>query len=380
MVSYCPTNRGYRRALRAVMCCAAVLWQAACTRVPAADSTPKELMRMESAPPLASAETPHAVLAEGGDSATRAEFRNVYFHMTPDVVLRIRYLRGAMVATSSGQPVVFDNKSSFVIDIDSAQVGLTPTNLEHLMNGYVFAYRGAPLRKLRFSVDGEKLVQSGIMHKVVDIPFQITAALSITPEGRIRIHPTAIQIFDVDGMGLMKALGITLDRLLDLRKAKGVTVDGNDLLLKPDSLLPPPAIAGRVVAVRVAGGEVVQVFGDSPRASANNQRPLAPLDSSAANYMRFMGGTLRFGKLFMVQADMQIIDSDPRDPFDFSIDDYNRQLVAGYSKNTPAGGLKVYMPDLEDALTTGFRGQGSGGKGTDRGQGAARGAERSTLR
>ena len=79
---------------------------------------------------------------------------------------------------------------------------------------------------------------------------------------------------------------------------------------------------------------------------------LGTLDSSAVNYMRFKGGTLRFGKLFMVHADMQIIDSDPHDPFDFSIDEYNRQLVAGYSRNTLDGALKVYMPDLKATKAT----------------------------
>jgi hypothetical protein len=126
-------------------------------------------------------------------------------------------------------------------------------------------------------------------------------------------------------------------------------VQGNDLLLAPDSLLPPPAISGRVVAARVENGEVVQIFGGGAGGAPAATRALAPLDSAAANYMRFSGGTLRFGKLFMVHADMQIIDADAHDPFDFSIDEYNRQLVAGYSKNTLAGGLKVYMPDLGDA-------------------------------
>lgn len=62
--------------------------------------------------------------------------------------------------------------------------------------------------------------------------------------------------------------------------------------------------------------------------------------------MYFAGGTLHFGKLFMVHADMQIVDLNPADPFDFSIDRYNDQLVAGYSKNRPDLGIEVYMPDI----------------------------------
>jgi hypothetical protein len=59
-------------------------------------------------------------------------------------------------------------------------------------------------------------------------------------------------------------------------------------------------------------------------------------------------GDIRFGKLTMSDADLQLIDADPRDPFDFFPAHYDVQLVAGYSKNTPAKGLKTYMPDYGD--------------------------------
>ena len=58
--------------------------------------------------------------------------------------------------------------------------------------------------------------------------------------------------------------------------------------------------------------------------------------------------TLRFGKLTMRDTDLLLVDKDPKDAFDFSPERYNAQLVAGYSKNTPAHGLIVYMPDLVD--------------------------------
>jgi hypothetical protein len=61
--------------------------------------------------------------------------------------------------------------------------------------------------------------------------------------------------------------------------------------------------------------------------------------------MAYRGGILRFGRLTMNNVDMQLIDADPRDPFDFYPDHYNEQLVAGYSKTTSTGGLRVYMPD-----------------------------------
>lgn len=296
---------------------------------------------------LVVAPPPADARATARNAGTAAEFHDVDFHVASDIVLRIHYLRGTMRSRTPGAAVVFDDKRSFVIDIDAAEVGLTTSDLAHLMNEHVFAYHGAPLSHLSFATRGGELVQRGVMHKVVNIPFEITAAVSVTPAGLLRIHPTTIRIFSVNGRGLMKALGITLQKLLDLRRATGVHVEGNDLLLDPDSVLPAPAIEGRVTAVRVQGNELVQVFGDSAAWAESRAAPIAPLDSSARNDMRFRGGTLRFGKLFMVQSDMEIIDADPGDPFDFSIDDYNRQLVAGYSRSTADGGLKVYMPDLD---------------------------------
>ena len=50
----------------------------------------------------------------------------------------------------------------------------------------------------------------------------------------------------------------------------------------------------------------------------------------------------------MSGTDLELIDKDPSDPFDFSVAHYNDMLVAGYSKNLPRLGLRTYMPDYND--------------------------------
>jgi hypothetical protein len=45
----------------------------------------------------------------------------------------------------------------------------------------------------------------------------------------------------------------------------------------------------------------------------------------------------------MQDTDMVLIDMNPEDPFDFFLDHYKEQLVAGYTKTTPSFGLRVYM-------------------------------------
>jgi hypothetical protein len=63
------------------------------------------------------------------------------------------------------------------------------------------------------------------------------------------------------------------------------------------------------------------------------------------NVMYFRGGTLRMGKLLMIDSDMEVVDLDPADPFSFFIDRYNDQLVAGFERNTADYGLIVHMKD-----------------------------------
>jgi hypothetical protein len=75
------------------------------------------------------------------------------------------------------------------------------------------------------------------------------------------------------------------------------------------------------------------------------------LPFKAESYVYHRGGVLRFGKLTMTDSDLELVNDPPHSPFDFSLPDYNRQLVAGYSKNTVMHGLIVFMPDLS-ALPT----------------------------
>jgi hypothetical protein len=77
--------------------------------------------------------------------------------------------------------------------------------------------------------------------------------------------------------------------------------------------------------------------------------------------MYHRGGVLRFGKLTMSDADLEIVSESQHTPFEFSLADYNRQLTAGYSKNTISHGLIVFMRDFsqlgnEDALKVGTMG------------------------
>jgi len=284
-----------------------------------------------SRPPLATSSSP----------TTQVEMRNVDFYVDPEIVLHIHRLRGT-IRSKGGGPVMFDDKRSLVIHLATGEVGLTASDITALLNKYVFAYKGAPLSGLRVTIAGSQIVLTGILHKVAALPFTIRAEVSATPDGHIRMHPVQTKIIGLGVTRLMRGLGMSLEKLVDLSKARGASAKGNDIYLAPDSILPPPAIEGRVTVVRIVGNEMVQTFGGE-----GTPAQLSIPDPSQHNFMFYRGGTLRFGKLLMLDAEMQIVDLDPADPFRFNLDRYNEQLIAGYSRTLPDLGLEVYMRDID---------------------------------
>jgi len=275
---------------------------------------------------------------------TREVMKNVDFHADDLLVYRIRTIRGSLLRRYKSTPPVFDDKRSFILQIDSAVIGIRMDTLANLMNSYVFAYPGAPLKNFHFSTEGNQLKASGTVHKLMDLPFEIKGIPSATADGKIRVHPTSIKMGGLPVKGFLHLFGVEMDDVIKAREARGLRFDDNDLIIDPEHIAPPPMIRGKVTAVQIVGDEVIQVFGGSKQLSEPEIVRLAN-SRSGGNYVYYRGGTLRFGKLTMTNADMKIYDANPKDPFDFSIDHYNRQLVAGYSKSTPRYGLVAYVPD-----------------------------------
>ena len=273
------------------------------------------------------------------------EMKNVRLHVDDGIVLDVTRLRGTMVSRDEKAPPVFDDPRSYVMHVQTAEISMDMASLQNLMNRHVFAYQGSPLRSLTVEPDGQRLKMKGKLHKGVDIPISTTASVSTTEDGRMRLHVESIKAVGVPAKGLLDLFGLKLDDVVDIKKRRGVDVQDNDIVLSAGQILPPPEIVGKLTRVVVQGNRLMQTFDDpgEPRPAR-----LTLPSPGARNYVYFGGGTITFGKLTMRDADLQLIDMDPADPFDFFPARYSAQLVAGYSKNTPAKGLKTYMPDFDD--------------------------------
>jgi len=270
--------------------------------------------------------------------AVQVDMRNVVYHFTDQVTVHILQLHGLVLPTQRERLPVLDDIQSFTFAIHFAEIAIGMDALSYVMNQYVFAAPDAPIKDVTVTTAGNSIKVQGKLHTKGDIPFETEGTAVATPEGHIRIHTHKVSVAHVSVKGLMDLLGLQIAQLINTDKVRGVRLDGNDLILDPALLLPPPRITGRVTEVQVQGDHILQVFGTKPPAGATS-----PYNG---NYMAYRGAQLRFGKLTMSDTDLVLIDMDPQDPFDFFLEHYKEQLVAGYAKTTPDFGLRVFVRDF----------------------------------
>jgi hypothetical protein len=268
------------------------------------------------------------------------EMRNVDLHLTPGIAVQIHHLRGRFVAEGARQIPYLDDPTSYSVTIDTGEVAIDLASLNAMMTRTLQGHSNVSGLKITIDEEG-RLRQKGTVKKGIPVPFDVKAQTSVTADGKIRVHSESVKGFGVPVNPLLKAFGIEMDDLLKVDPGRGVSVQGNDLILDPTRLLPPPAMHGTITAVRIEHNAMVQTFG------SGTPQPLSPRATSK-NFIYWRGGQLTFGKLTMAETDLELIDEDPKDAFDFSVDKWNEQLVAGYSKVTPQRGLKAHMPDYND--------------------------------
>jgi hypothetical protein len=209
--------------------------------------------------------------------AVRAEIRGVHLRVAEGVVLEIRSLRGGLVPTEEGSYPVFDDPTSFAVAIEDAEIAMSPESLAALLNGYVFAYDGAPFSELTIELteDG-KVFEKGQMNKAGGVPFTMLGSLGVTDEGDVKIEPEELHTAGLPVENLLDFFGVELDQVVETRESRGVRIDEDTLILDPERTLPSPRMRGRVTGVRVEGNRIVQRFGGGGGLRCRFPAPHAP--------------------------------------------------------------------------------------------------------
>jgi len=285
---------------------------------------------------------------EASRQPVEVDMANVDLHITTNVTLHIKQMRGRF--TPVDRDVAYlDDKRSYGVFVDSGEVAIDLASLNALMARSMSGNK-SNVDKLQVSIKDGTLRQQGVIDSAINVPFTATSVVSATPDGRIRVSTKSVRGFGLPLRPVMSLFRIKMDNLVKTAPGSGVETDGNDLIVDPGVVIPAPSVRGRLTSVRIEGNQMVQTFGAaSARPSApkgGKGQPMQP--SLSPNHIYWRGSQLSFGKLTMTETDLELVDLDPKDAFDFSVDDWNAQLVAGYSKTLPNRGLRAYMPDYND--------------------------------
>ncbi|WP_446743587.1 hypothetical protein [Silvibacterium acidisoli] len=271
--------------------------------------------------------------------AVHVEMKNGLFHVLDDVTVRVPKMDGWMVPRDS-QTVSLDEVQSFTLQIVSGETRLRDDQLARLANEYVLPHSESPLSDLQLHFEDGMIVVKGHLKKKLGLPFEGKATVSLAGASRIRLHFTDITVAGIIKKGVLDALGIKLSKVAQPKRGWKYQVQDDDIILPLLSIFPPPKVLGKLTSVRIEGQELVQVFGPSGSS-------VEPPAFNAPNYIYFRGGRMRFGKLTMEDVDLELVDKDPSNYFDFSLAHYHEQLEAGYSRSLADMGLIVFVPDYE---------------------------------
>jgi hypothetical protein len=264
--------------------------------------------------------------------------QNTSFHVIDGVTVTVRRMNGFAIPRQ-GKPVSLDDKKSFTLQVTNAETYVSAANMSALLNNYILPHAETPIHNVTVSFDGQTILVKGSMKKGLDVPFEGKGTLSVTPDGNMRLHFTNVKVAGVLKKGLLDALGLKLSSVAQPKHQPSFLLQGDDVIISVMRLFPPPHIAGKLASVRIEGDQLVEVIGQPNTA-------FKPMPVQSDRFIYFRGGTMAFGKMTMKDADLELMDKDTTKVFDFSLDDYHRQLEAGYSKSLPNLGLVVYAADF----------------------------------
>lgn len=277
------------------------------------------------------------------ESAPTAVYaHNLMLRKGPDFRIYVRWLRGEMVRTRREVNPTFDDPESFFLDIKTGVIRANIGDIGKFLNVGLVA--NSPLKNITLLADGDNIKLTGTLHKLISLPIELLGSVAATPDHRIQVHVTKLSVLKLPLKGLLGGLDINVSDLFHPKGIPGVEVSGNDIYFDTLKLLPPPHIHGQLSKVRVISPDIEEVYGDAEQAVTRVEQ--------WRNFLRLSDGTVDFGKLTMRHVDLTMVDLSNDAWFDLDLNNYQNQLVNGYTHMTPEAGLVIFMPDLDELSKT----------------------------
>ena len=280
-----------------------------------------------------------------GVSSVALEARNVDFYLDDEVGYHVKHLKAALEPVEPGEPVDFDDPEQYVIHILSGEVLIRPQDLDALFNNYVLTYEPRALssvenhtRKDTLEVTvGARLFR--FIPPVGGLPTTLSGPIKVAEDNWLVYTPDSVSQFGMPVKGLIDTAQLSLAALTPFDRT-GVKLEGNQLLMNPETLFPPPRLKiDRITDAQLGDDGLTLTFG-SDTSDAGYVDPPEPADS----YIWLQSGDARFYSTLLVNANLQLM-SDSDEPLDFHLYHYRAQSAAGTIRSKRDGALIVRVPN-----------------------------------
>ncbi len=275
--------------------------------------------------------------ARGG--ITQFYTKNVMYRVDDDVQVGMPDLNADIVVKRPNQAFVPANLNDFVVNIHTGNLVIDDASMTGIFNKYVFNYEGSPLSDLKVTNKEGRVALSGTLRKGLPIPFSMEGTLQPDGEGHLVLKPENVKSAGIPVKGIMDVIGLEMASLIN-SKAAGVKIDGNNIVIYPNKLLPPPAINCYAVGAKIEPGRVIMMLDDKVR----RPNPELP-EPNAKNFLLMWGGNILINNHLVMDAKIMQIDTTPSDPMYYYMPLYREQLAAGATIGD-RGVTIAYVPDV----------------------------------
>lgn len=297
----------------------------------------RQSSRFASEPMLSAGTSLSSVIPTSESAPTTIYAHNLMLRKGPDFRIYVRWLRGNMVRTHHDVNPTFDDPESFFLEVKSGVIRANIGDIGNFLNAG--GVENSPLRNITLLADNDNVKLKGSLHKLISLPVELLGSVSASLDNRIQVHVIKLSVLKIPVTGLLSGLHISVADLFGSKSIPGLEVSGNDIVFDTLKLLPPPHIHGQLTKVRVVTPDIEEVYGNPEEAVTRVEQ--------WRNFLRLSDGTIDFGKLTMHHVDLTMVDLSDDAWFDLDLNNYQKQLVNGYTRMTPEAGLQIFMPDLD---------------------------------
>ena len=285
---------------------------------------------------------PQRVYTEPQGGMTQFFTKNVIYRVDEDIVCEMPNFVADIRVFEPNQPFIPANIDDFVVQVHTANLTIDEKSMAALFNKYVFNYPGSPLFDVQIKVLDGKLRQTAKLKKFgLTLTCELEGQIKANGKGQLVLHPTSIKSNGIPVKGLFDLIGLEVASLINANEDKGVKIEGNNVILFPDRMIPPPTLRGFCTGATLTPGKITMTFDDGVK----RPEPDYP-DKEAKNYILMWGGNVLINNNLVLNTKMQMIDDTPDDPMHYYMPVYREQLQAGTTVATTKGEMLAYLSDV----------------------------------